>query len=394
MVGQTNINFFTVHLAPKANHCCLWSFQVASVSLSWSSEWVPSDISVERMMSVTSLSIGTRWSIGFGQVVESWLSSLPWSTMLLLVPCKLRAAMSEEHNLLVLSGWAHHIWPKWQAGGLHVGQSRKATDKGGEAKSYGVCFKICTTGLSAFMSNQCSASVMFLKAHPIRKLWNHEFPETSCGLSLPLASTFQRTRTVKLDHTFRHELHCFGFFFIFVLPLWFIMRHFLHQSQHGLHLSQVSHHLKFCPTMSPLSLVLIVALWDQTNKKDFFSHFKQKCGKLSDFCKWVTLPCLAWLMNLAHCSSQSELLFLQILVFVVVRHSKKWTQRNRWTKEQTSAVNFAMCQHNINAVQEKPATLNTGFKSWSTPPTASLVWFGKSPPVWMGFLPKPFCPHR
>ena len=21
-------------------------------------------------------------------------------------------------------------------------------------------------------------------------------------------------------------------------------------------------------------------------------------------------------------------------------------------------------------------------------------WFGKSPPVWMGFLPKPFCPHR
>ena len=23
-----------------------------------------------------------------------------------------------------------------------------------------------------------------------------------------------------------------------------------------------------------------------------------------------------------------------------------------------------------------------------------MVWFGKSPPVWMGFLPKPFCPHR
>jgi len=23
-----------------------------------------------------------------------------------------------------------------------------------------------------------------------------------------------------------------------------------------------------------------------------------------------------------------------------------------------------------------------------------LVWFGKSPPVWMGFLPKPFCPHH
>jgi len=23
-----------------------------------------------------------------------------------------------------------------------------------------------------------------------------------------------------------------------------------------------------------------------------------------------------------------------------------------------------------------------------------LVWFGKSPPEWMGFLPKPFCPHR
>jgi len=22
------------------------------------------------------------------------------------------------------------------------------------------------------------------------------------------------------------------------------------------------------------------------------------------------------------------------------------------------------------------------------------VWFGKSPPVWMGFLSKPFCPHR
>jgi len=24
----------------------------------------------------------------------------------------------------------------------------------------------------------------------------------------------------------------------------------------------------------------------------------------------------------------------------------------------------------------------------------NLVWFGKSPPVWMGFLPKPFCPHH
>jgi len=23
-----------------------------------------------------------------------------------------------------------------------------------------------------------------------------------------------------------------------------------------------------------------------------------------------------------------------------------------------------------------------------------LVWFGASPPVWMGFLPKPFCPHH
>jgi len=23
-----------------------------------------------------------------------------------------------------------------------------------------------------------------------------------------------------------------------------------------------------------------------------------------------------------------------------------------------------------------------------------LVWFGESPPVWMGFLPKPFCPHH
>jgi len=23
-----------------------------------------------------------------------------------------------------------------------------------------------------------------------------------------------------------------------------------------------------------------------------------------------------------------------------------------------------------------------------------LVWFGESPPVWIGFLPKPFCPHR
>jgi len=33
-------------------------------------------------------------------------------------------------------------------------------------------------------------------------------------------------------------------------------------------------------------------------------------------------------------------------------------------------------------------------KIFMLPCDSVMVWFGKSPPVWMGFLPKPFCPHR
>jgi len=37
---------------------------------------------------------------------------------------------------------------------------------------------------------------------------------------------------------------------------------------------------------------------------------------------------------------------------------------------------------------------STGLRKIQSATSTSLVWFGKSPPVWMGFLPKPFCPHR
>jgi len=40
-------------------------------------------------------------------------------------------------------------------------------------------------------------------------------------------------------------------------------------------------------------------------------------------------------------------------------------------------------------VSQVPSAMSNALDVWF-----GLVWFGKSPPVWMGFSPKPFCPHR
>jgi len=43
---------------------------------------------------------------------------------------------------------------------------------------------------------------------------------------------------------------------------------------------------------------------------------------------------------------------------------------------------------------QKPAVMVGAATVATLTSNVGLVWLGKSPPVWMGFLPKPFCPHR